>query len=65
VNLSKISKDTNRAGGEKDWFHLLLEIEHRFRAEERKKRRSESEITPKLTNAPFVTGQTKDSGPAP
>jgi hypothetical protein len=40
MNLSKNSKGTKRTGGEKDWFHLLLEIERRFRAEERKNLRS-------------------------
>lgn len=49
VNFKKNSKDTKRAGGEKDWFHLLLEIERRFRAEERKNLRSQAAITPGLS----------------
>ena len=51
-NLNKNSKDAKCTGGEKDWFHLLLEIERRFRAEERKNLRSECEITPKLVKKP-------------
>lgn len=38
---------TEGTGGDKDWFRLLLEIERRFRAEKRKKLRSECEIMPK------------------
>ena len=49
MSLNKNSKDSQCAGGEKDWFHFLLEIERRFRAEERRDFRSEGEITPKLT----------------
>ena len=47
MNLSKNSKGTKRTGGEKDWFHLLLEIERRFRAEERKNPRSKRATAPK------------------
>jgi hypothetical protein len=42
------SKDTLCIAVEKDWFHLLLEIERCFRAEERKYLRAECEITPKV-----------------
>ena len=48
MSLNKNSKDSQCTGGEKDWFHLLLEIERHFRAEERKNLRSEGETTPKL-----------------
>jgi hypothetical protein len=34
--LSPYSKEADCTAVEKDWFHLLLEIERRFRAEERK-----------------------------
>ena len=52
MSLNKNSKDAKCPGGEKDWFHLLLEIERRLRAEERKNLRSEWEIMPKLTKKP-------------
>ena len=52
VRLNKNSKDAKCTGGEKDWFHLLLEVERRFRAEERKNLRSECEITRKLIKKP-------------
>jgi len=52
VSLNKNSKDAKTTGDEKDWFHLLLEIERRFRAEERKKLRPECEILPKLIKKP-------------
>jgi hypothetical protein len=52
VSLNKNSKDAKSTGDEKDWFHLLLEIERRFRAEERKNFRSECEILPKLIEKP-------------
>jgi hypothetical protein len=35
--LSPYSKEADCTAVEKDWFNLLLEIERRFRAEERKK----------------------------
>jgi hypothetical protein len=52
VNRNKNPKDTKVAGGETDWFHLLLEIERRFRAEERKNLRSQCEITSKFIKKP-------------
>jgi hypothetical protein len=45
-------RTTKRNGGEKDWFHLLLEIERRFRAEERKNLRSECEQTEDTVPSP-------------
>jgi hypothetical protein len=54
VSLNKNSKDAQCTGGEKDWFQLLLEIERRFRAEERKNLRSKCEITPKPIKEPSV-----------
>jgi hypothetical protein len=50
VSLNKNSKDAQCTGGEKDWFQLLLEIERRFRAEERKNLRAKCEIAPKPKN---------------
>jgi hypothetical protein len=35
--LSPYSKEADCTAVERDWFNLLLEIERRFRAEERKK----------------------------
>jgi hypothetical protein len=36
--LNPYPKEADCTGVEKDWFHLLLEIERRFRAEERENR---------------------------
>ena len=35
MNPSKNLKDVESIGSEKDWFHLLLEIDRRFRVEGR------------------------------
>jgi hypothetical protein len=54
VSLNQNSEDAQCTGGEKDWFQLLLEIERRFRAEERKNLRSKCGITAKPINEPLV-----------
>jgi hypothetical protein len=41
MRISEIAKDRSCTAIEKDPLHLLLEIERRFRAEERKNIRSE------------------------
>jgi hypothetical protein len=56
VNGKRNPQDIKRAGDEKDWFHLLLEIEHRFRVEERKNLRLQWEITQKLIKKPSADG---------
>jgi hypothetical protein len=52
VSLDKNSKDAQRTGVEKDWFHVLLEIERCFRAEERKYLRTKCALTPKQIQKP-------------
>ena len=41
MRVNEVAKDRARAAIEKDPLHLLLEIERRFRSEERKNLRSE------------------------
>jgi len=52
MRSNEIAKDRSSTAIEKGPLHLLLEIERRFRAEERKNLRSEWEIMPKLTKKP-------------